>query len=179
MVLVYHLQSVLWIVPISWVVHDLEEVATFARWRAAHETELQHLASRSRIAQRAFASMPVTTKHFAASVSLVGVVLFGVTAAVTFAPQGIWRLVFAATLGGYTLHVGLHFVQSLLVRGYSPGVVTAFLVVLPSVAYVYVRLLEADYLTVSTALWTALPGIALFPALILGVHRVSGRFVSV
>ncbi|WP_169051804.1 HXXEE domain-containing protein [Halorhabdus amylolytica] len=174
----HHLLAVFWLVPISWVVHDLEEVATLARWRAAHETELQRLASRSRIAEQAFASTPDTTRQFATSVSLVGVVLFGVTAAVTLAPQGISKLVFAVALGGYALHVGTHCLQSLLIQGYSPGVVTAVFVVLPSVSYVYRRLLSAAFFTPITALWTALLGIALFPALAVGAHRVSGRFVS-
>ena len=169
---------VLWLFPVSWVVHDAEELATMVSWREANDVEVQRFANRSRIAARLIGSMPTETTGLAVSVTLVGLVIIAVTAAATIDPRGIGLHVFSVALGGYTLHAGVHFAQSVVFRGYTPGVVTAFVAVLPGGGYVYWRLVDAGTLQLTTAVWTAVLGLAVFPVLVFAVHRVSRRVIA-
>jgi hypothetical protein len=163
----------LWLLPLSWVVHDLEEVLVRDRWMHGREGTLRALADRSRIAGRVIAIHSTPTREFVVAALAVGSLLFAMTAVATQRPTGVWGLLFAVFLGGYFLHAFLHVGQSVLLRGYTPGVVTAVGVVVPVSAYLYRLLFETGILDGRLAILTALLGIVVFFPVVLGAHRLA------
>jgi hypothetical protein len=122
-------KQLLWAVPLVFAVHDAEEIATVERWSASHASLLPAAARR-------FVPMPTLT--FAVSVAVILAVLL-VASALDAARlhRGkpiLWSVFSAATLiaNGLT-----HPLQALLFRGYTPGVVTAVVVLIPFAVWLY------------------------------------------
>lgn len=105
-------KKVTWGLLAAWAVHDLEELATMARWtrRQAHVPT-------------------TTTPHAAVAIGLVGAVV--AAAAADGARTGGRSPFFQAVLTGFGLHAGTHLAGSAVFRGYTPGVLTAPTVVAP------------------------------------------------
>jgi hypothetical protein len=164
-------------VPLSWLVHDAEEVLTIDRWQGARAAELAALADRSRLARRIVEVNTTPRRPFAVAVALVGVPVVGATVAGTVDPAGAGGAVFAVVLGGYALHAFVHVGQSVHLRGYTPGVVTAVAVVLPSSAYLYRRLFEAGLLDPGGAVLTAVAGLVVFVPVVVAARRLAARLV--
>lgn len=84
---------------------------------------------------------------------------------------------FQLVLAGFGLHALIHVGQSALLRGYTPGVVTAVLVVAPFGWWAWGRLADAGLLARSTAsdwLW-----LALLPPLLVGAQAAGHGVAAV
>ena len=164
---------VLWLLPGSWFVHDLEEVTTIERWSA----EWRHTRRNdvSAIQQRLVETVASTRRRFAIAVAFVGSVGVGATVAGTVDPNGFGLVIYATILGGYFLHAFGHLIQSFILRGYTPGLVTAIVLVIPVSLYLYWRLLAADLLDTRIATVTCVVGFLLFAPIVVGAKTLSGR----
>ena len=86
-----------------------------------------------------------------------------------------FRYAYAVLLGGVFLHGFTHLVQALVWGGYTPGVVTAGVVVIPVSLFIYSRLFREKMLGKWEALACALAGGALILPAILLVLSVVAR----
>lgn len=111
---------VFWLVPVTWVVHDVEELVTLPTWHARNEPALRRLARQSWTAHRLVTSLPSSRGTFAVAAVLVGLLLVGATLAGAADPRGVGLLVFAVCLGGYGLHGVVHVVQAVVFGGLRP-----------------------------------------------------------
>lgn len=164
---------VLWLLPGSWLVHDLEEIGTIEQWssRWRHAGRNDAPAIRRRLVE----TIASTRRRFTIAVALVGGVVVGATVAGAVDPTGIGLVVYATILGGYLLHGFVHLAQSFLLRGYAPGPATAIVLVIPVSLYLYWRLLAAGLIDIRVAAVTCLVGLVLFAPLIIGAGRLSVR----
>ncbi len=123
--------------PLAFVAHDLEEVLTAAGWS---ETAASRLARRHPALARAVArTVPVSTKEMALAVGIVAVGVGGVTFVSLRNLDGdlrVFRTIVAAFSGHSVSHIG----ASVLFRGYTPGVVTVPLVIVPYSLWAGLRL---------------------------------------
>ena len=135
----------IWAAPVVFLLHDAEELMTVAPWLREHGRELPPVVQ---------PFMGVTTRQFALAIM---VLLAGIVAA---AAHGAWR----AKRGGrslpFLLVAGMlvgngltHLAQAAIFRGYTPGVLTALLLVLPY-GYLLGEQLRADGL-VTRRSWAA------------------------
>ena len=119
-------QQLLWLVPISFALHNLEEAPGMARW--SHQIPAR-------------VHPPVTTRQFAIAVALLSGLCFVVTFVVTANPQN--RLGISILLGFQTAMVLNAFIPHLAAtvwfRMYTPGVVTGILVNVPFGVYLIRR----------------------------------------
>jgi hypothetical protein len=168
--------AALWALPISWVVHDAEEVLTVEAWSHGW-TATVAATDESGLRARLVGTLAGTRRRFAVAASLVGVVAVGATVAGVRDPDGVGMVVFATVLGGYFLHAFVHVGQSVLLCGYAPGVVTAVAVVVPTSVALYRRLFAADLLAVETAVSTAVGGLVVFTPLVLAANELARRLV--
>lgn len=148
--------SVLYLVlpfPLAFILHDGEEVILQHRWMLAHRETLacrfprmKHLIDYlSGLSTKAFALAAL--EELVVLLLATGYVLVGGA----YAMQ-IWSALFMA----FALHLLVHLGQSLVVRGYVPGVVTSALL-LP---YAYLGL---------QSIWNAMSGLEMLLWLLLGV----------
>lgn len=119
------IQTIRWIWAAPWVflVHDAEEIATVAPWlrnnRADLPAAIQPLAT-------------ITTERFALAVGLLFLIFVACTLhAVQRARAGHRSLPFLLAVGALVANGITHLLQAAAFRGYTPGAVTAVILVIP------------------------------------------------
>ena len=159
-----------WLVLAAFVVHDAEELATMPGWVADHRTEVEALLARLGAADLA-ALLPSTYTRAAVAIGCVFVLFAVVTAGAALRRRSrAWRWMFSGLLGAFFLHAFTHVAQSVVLGGYTPGVVTAVAVVVPVSLVVYGRLLAQGDLEGKEAMVAGLVGAALLvPAILLAI----------
>ncbi|WP_371675193.1 HXXEE domain-containing protein [Streptomyces sp. NBC_01276] len=155
----------------AWAVHDLEEVATMARWSRTRVPALR--ARHPRVPERLWRGVTdVDGRDFATAVGLVGVL---VTAAAADGYRTGGRSAFyQSALDGFGLHGLVHLAQAAATRGYTPGVVTSPLVVVPFTLWARGRLSRAGVLRPTRPRDLAV-SLAMAAATAAGAHAVARR----
>ena len=126
-----------WVLPAAFALHDSEELATMPVWVASHRNDLEVLLLRVGVAD-ATAILPTTFVRSGIAIGCMFVLFVVVTAGVWCRPASrLWRICYGGLLGGFFLHAFTHVAQSIAFRGYTPGVVTAVLVVAPASVFIY------------------------------------------
>jgi hypothetical protein len=115
----------------AWIVHDLEELATMPSW--SHNADLP--APLQKV-------LPMSRAEAATAIGITGLAMAAASAA--GAATGGRSKFFQASLAGFGLHAGTHIAQSVLLRRYTPGLVTTPLVVIPFSLWAWRRLKQAD-----------------------------------
>ncbi|MFI7640257.1 HXXEE domain-containing protein [Nonomuraea sp. NPDC049400] len=148
--------TVTWGLLVAWAVHDAEELATIAGW--------------ARKARERWPWVPeVSQGHVNVAIGLMGGVVAGASA--LGARTGGRSPVFQAALLGFGAHGVVHLGQAAVARGYTPGVVTAPLVVIPFSVWAWRRLRAAGVPVRTGASGWAGP--AAFPLVVGGVHALA------
>lgn len=102
--------AVTWGLLVSWLVHDLEEVATVGAFAQTYER---------RFGRR----LPVSPQRMAVAVGAIGTLV--VIASVRGASSGGRSTLFRRVLLAHAAHSVWHVGASMVMHGYTPGVVTA------------------------------------------------------
>lgn len=109
--------------PGVFLVHDAEEIATVPSWLHAHRAALP-------AAVQAFAI--VTTRQFTIAVVVLFLGLLVATMhAVLRARAGVRSVPFLLLAGALVANGVTHLAQAVAIRGYTPGLITAVLFVIP------------------------------------------------
>jgi hypothetical protein len=171
-------RRLLWLLPLAFIVHDGEELATMPAWLAAHGDTASGLLPRMPGLSEGSLILAMDRVQLMLAMGAILLLLTSVTAAVSLSRSKVALHAYGFVLGGFFLHGFGHLAQALLLRGYTPGVVTAALVVIPVSLFVYRTLWKSGALS-RTATWVlAVAGAALVaPAILLAlsVGRALGR----
>jgi hypothetical protein len=161
------IRALIWLGPVAFLVHDLEEVLTMERWTREHISSLPSVVQ---------PFLPVTTAQVAVAVALL-LTLF-VCAAYAASRTGrrggalTFFVFLVVTLGLNGLG---HIVQAVVFQGYVPGLVTAVLVSLPYAAFLIWRMHRRGLFTArKLAILAAAGAVAHVPAvaLVLSVGKM-------
>jgi hypothetical protein len=170
--------TIVWLLFISLLVHDLEEILFFGQLDIQQDSGILRISDQLPVVLWITQSRATNPKENNLAIALMGVLVLGVAAMGYFNP-GKWGLViFGVFLGGYFLHSFTHLGQSIILKKYTPGVITAITVVFPASVFIYVKLFNFKLLNLREALITAFIGLAIFVPLIVIVNRVSKAFVK-
>ena len=165
--------ATLWLLLISWCLHDLEELFVFMRVDLKNDPRIKQLADKNALAGKMFQNVASSQAEINVALSIMALLMLASTIAGYFDPHGTGMLIYGAMLGGYFLHTFTHIGGSLILRRYTPGVITAILIVLPSSVFLYMTVFSLGLLDWQQAICTALAGIALFIPLLFGVHSAA------
>ncbi|NJP99012.1 HXXEE domain-containing protein [Streptomyces zingiberis] len=157
--------AVTWGLLAAFAVHDLEELATMPGWAAAEVDRLRR--RHPKVPERVWATMSVTPGHAATAIGLMGLVVGAASA--DGARTGGRSPFFQTVLAGFGLHAVSHVAQSAALGRYTPGVVTAPLVVAPFSLWAWRELRRAGVLQ-EVGTRNVVSGAMMFPLGILGVH---------
>jgi hypothetical protein len=154
------LSLVIWAFPLAFLLHDLEEIFTMERFVRAHRERFPKWLRR-------FAAM--NTRQFIMGVA----VFFGLILVASFlAASQQDTTLFTVCLAIFFLHVFTHLVQPIIFRAYTPGVITAVLLVLPYSLYTFRRLFQAHLLDQGDFGATLLLGALMIVPAILGACQL-------
>jgi hypothetical protein len=161
--------GVYWLLPVAFVVHDAEELFTIPAWVVAHQAELGPYAE----------VLPTTIAQTGVAMALLFAVFLVVTIGVWLHSDSFtWRALYGGVLGVFFIHAFTHALQAVAFRGYTPGVVTAFLVVMPASIYIGRTLLRRGALDFKASVIATLVGFVLFVPALLAAFRISRWLVS-
>jgi Protein of unknown function with HXXEE motif len=156
------------------IVHDGEELLTMSNWIISHQIDLDRFADLNETTAQIVRSLPTTTTQIAVAMGFIFFLFIVVTTGVFLSGgRGFWIYIYGGLLGAWFLHVFTHLAQSILFGGYTPGVISAVLVIIPGSLYIYKRLFETKLLTLKTSLITAFIGFLLFLPGIVLTHQLS------
>jgi hypothetical protein len=159
--------SLLWLLPVLFMFHDFEEILTVEAWGNKHGPAVT--AALSPGLQKRFAPlMGMTTRNFAMDVLFVYILIVGVTFVAVFL-EFYW--LYLAVLAVFLLHVFTHLAQSLVLKQYTPGVVTAVLIALPYSLYAFYRLLHENVVSEADIGWSLLLMLILAPPMVWGLMK--------
>jgi hypothetical protein len=171
-------RRLLWLLPLGFVVHDAEELATMPAWLAAHADTVSRLLPRWLGLSEASLILAMDRVQLLAAMGAILLLLTGITFWASLSRSRMALHVYGLMLGGFFLHGFGHLGQALLLRTYTPGVITAALVVIPVSLFVYRALRKSEALSRTAILVLAGAGVALvMPAIVLAlsIGRALGR----
>lgn len=132
------LPAVLLLFPVVFMVHDFEEILTVEKWTKQNKEKVFALLPK-KLHRFFWSSFHINTLEFAKDVFWI---FLAITAAALIAVLFQWYGFFLIFLAIFFFHVFTHFGQSVLFKGYAPGVWTSLFLVLPYSLYAYYRLLH-------------------------------------
>jgi hypothetical protein len=164
-------ETVMWLFPIVFMIHDFEEVIMFKPW--VHKNAAFMKKRFPRLAARMLPHMEgLSTSSFALAVA----VMFLIVSAVTLASVelGLYYL-WAGAVIGYFVHLIVHVAQFLVVRRYVPVVVTS-LITAPYCVWALAVINGRHPLPpVPTLVWSVAAFIVIIAA-VAGAHALAARF---
>lgn len=162
------IERLIWLFPVAFILHDLEEVLTMVRWMEQHPEFMARLP---------ISPLVTTTAQVAGAVAFEWVLTFvAAYGGVKALRHGRMHWFFMGLTAALFLNVFTHLAQGVLAGGYIPGIWTAVIVVLPYMLYLFGRLQSAG-LTDRSGLARALAaGVPTGLAVVLAAHQV-GRLL--
>ncbi|MGN0395715.1 MAG: HXXEE domain-containing protein [Coprococcus sp.] len=113
------MHELIWMFPILFIVHDMEEIMGFGLWLAKNRVFLDD--KYPKISNK---YKPYSTEGMAAAVMEEMVVCLGICIVSRFTEcYGLWLGAFVA----YTIHLVVHIGQSIVIRKYIPAVITSII----------------------------------------------------
>lgn len=167
------IQSLVWLFLVAFMLHDLEEIIVVESWIKSNKLQVMHKVP-VRISRPLDKVLDITSAQFAVAVLLEFIVFIPFT--YLAAEQGSY-FVFLAINTLFLLHVFTHVGQSLYLKQYTPGVVSAVIVILPYTLYLFYTLLSEQLVTWKEVLLSIPVGLLVIPLVILG-HELGKKIVK-
>jgi len=173
--------SLIWLFPLIFVIHDGEEAFTMAAWLNNHRELLRNIADAAPLSRRIVANMPSTNGAVAGAIAFELLIVLAATIGfarfLRFASRSRSAVyIYAALLAAYLVHVVAHIGQSIILGMYTPGVVSAVLVVPPVGGYLYWQLLRCRLLDAKSAAISAAAGVLSILPIVTTAHLI-GRWL--
>lgn len=163
---------VTWGLFLAWLFHDIEEVITTPGWGRRNVSRVRRLYPWA--PDWLWRRMDTSRSHTTIAITIVG--LFMLAAAATGACSGGTSWFYQAALIGFGIHGVGHLAMSALARGYTPGVLTAPIIVIPFSLWAWRTLEQAG--TVSAPAWNLVIALVLLPTVVLAAHVVTALLLS-
>lgn len=165
--------SLVWLFLVSFVIHDMEEIIWVGPWSKRNRHKVA-VAVPQRMKRSLTQMLNITSSQFAVAVLLEFTVFVPFT--LMAAEQGRF-FIFLSFNTLFFLHVFTHVAQSLYLKMYTPGVVTAVLIVLPYSLLLFHRLLSEKLVTWGEILLSIPVGLLVVPLVLVG-HELGKRWVK-
>lgn len=168
------LKTLIWLFPIIFIFHDLEEIITIESSMAANKdkypkTNFVEMTLRMR------KKLGSTAAQLAVSATWI-LLIISFTAVTTahFSSDRGGFLLFTAILNLFVLQATMHIVQSMMFRCYTPGILTSLFLLIPYCLVTYYFLAESGHMDWQLIV-TSLP-VSLIMILVFLVGNLLGRY---
>jgi hypothetical protein len=171
-------QTLIWLFPIMFVLHDLEEIIMIEKWMKKHSEVIREKLP-SKMADRVMKQFSMSTAQFAVSVLVIFLFVGSSTyMASQFLHQGPLANIhfFTVCILVFFLHAFAHIGQSVFFRSITPGVITSIVIVLPYCIVLLNALLQNQVITWST-MWFSLPFTLFVFPILLAAHWMGKKAV--
>ncbi|KAB2336230.1 HXXEE domain-containing protein [Cytobacillus depressus] len=142
-------QTLIWLFPIMFILHDFEEIIMVEKWMKQNSDVIYERLPR-KIADRVIKQFSMTTAQFAVAVLVIFLFVASSTImANQFVIQGSLGNIHIFTIITLTffLHSFIHIGQSIFLRSITPGLLTSMIIIIPYSLVLYKALLLNEVLT--------------------------------
>ena len=151
-----------------------------APWIHDHRALLNHITDAAPLARRLLANIPATSAGVAGAIAFLFLIVLAVTIAfarfLKFPAKSRFAVyLYAALLAAFLVHIFAHVMLAIALGMYTPGVVSAVLVVPPVGGYLYWLLLRHRLLSAKSAAISAVAGVLSVLPVLLSAHFVGRR----
>ena len=166
------INALIWLSLVMFVIHDLEEII----WvEPVLRKQKSHILKRI---PKGFVSLyedmlNMTSSQFAVAVLLEFIILTVITFSAAEYGKYFWFLAFISI---FFIHVFTHVGQSLLLKIYTPGVVTAVVLVLPFTSYTLYRMIDESLVSWNEILISIPFGVLIVPIVLIG-HYIGRKLI--
>ncbi|RAK23065.1 uncharacterized protein with HXXEE motif [Anoxybacillus vitaminiphilus] len=167
------LRTIIWLGPFIFLIHDLEEVFLTQQWIKKHS-----YLFKGTVVERLVNTFGYSPGEFGLVVGII-TILYGIICyfAAKQIKAGMSMNLYAATLLILFINVFTHLGQSILLKMYTPGVITSLLIVLPYTLYAFRKLKAANMITKTTWITSLFMSIGMV-FIIFGLMFLVGRCFS-
>lgn len=136
------LKTLIWLFPIIFIFHDLEEIITIESSMAANKNKYPK-TNFVEMTLRMRKKLGSTAAQLAVSATWILLIIsFTAVTTVHFSSDGGNFLLFTAILNLFVLQASMHIVQSIMFWGYTPGIITSLFLLIPYCLITYYFLVE-------------------------------------
>ena len=161
-----------WGLFLAWLLHDIEELITMPGWGGRNVTRLSRLYPSA--PGWLWSRLDMSRSHVTVGITVMAI--FMLAAAIDGVRSDGASWFYQAVLIGFGLHGIGHLAMSALARSYTPGVLTAPIIVIPFSLWAWRTLEQAGAVSAGTSnLFIAL---ALLPTVLLGAHALTAAVLS-
>ena len=165
------IETVMWLLPIVFMIHDFEEIIMIKPWTARNSSEIQR-----RFPSLASRMLPHLERLSTSSLALAVAEEFVLLSAVTYiAVEYDLYSVWAGVLLAFFIHLIVHIIQFLLYGKYIPVIITSLITSLYCTFALYFLNLNNYLVWPDVAKWTMLSVVILIVNLVF-VHSLAARF---
>jgi len=162
------IERLIWLFPVAFILHDLEEVFTMVSWMEQHQELMAHLP---------ISPLVTTTAQVAGAVAFEWLLtIVAAYSGVKAMRRGRTHWFFMGLTAALFLNVFTHLGQVILAGGYIPGIWTAVIVILPYMLYLHRRLHTAGLLDRTGMVRALASGVPIGIATVLMAHQ-AGRLL--
>ncbi|KAB2334414.1 HXXEE domain-containing protein [Cytobacillus depressus] len=135
-----NLHTVIWLFPIIFMFHDLEEIITIESSMNAHKNRKAPFVKLTLKMREKLGSTAAQLSISATWILLI--ISFTTLMTAHFSLNGGGFLLYTAILNLYILQAIMHIVQSIFFKGYTPGIITALFLLIPYCLLAYNSLFQ-------------------------------------
>jgi hypothetical protein len=165
-----NIDTVLWLFPIAFMLHDFEEIIFWEAWLGKNGESLLALLPMP-VAKRMRTIVNTSTAQVSFSILLIFLITILSTLA---AAQWGRNETFLLTSSMFFVHGFGHFAQAIVLRKYVPGVLTSAIVIMPFGALLFPKLLAERFVDGPELLAYFALGAVVMAPFILGMHVLGG-----
>lgn len=171
-------QTLIWLFPIMFVIHDFEEIIMVETWMKKN-SDIIYERLPKKIADRVIKQFSMTTAQFAVAVL---VIFLFVSSSTIMANQYVIQrsltniYFFTIITLTFFLHAFTHIGQSIFLRSFTPGSLTSMIIIIPYSLVLYNSLLLNEVLTWKI-IFACLPFVLLIIPIALLAHWIGKKAV--
>ncbi|MFJ7825850.1 HXXEE domain-containing protein [Psychrobacillus sp. NPDC096623] len=144
-----NVQTLIWLFPIMFILHDFEEIIMVERWMERNSTLIYDILPK-KIADRVIKQFSMSTAQFAVAVLVIFLfVSIATVMANQYMIQGLHGNIYIFTIITlvFFLHAFTHIGQSIILRSVTPGAFTSLIVIIPYSLVLFQSLLVNEVIT--------------------------------
>lgn len=135
----FDLQTIIWLLPIIFIFHDLEEIITIESSMTANYPKTNFVKQ----ALKAREKLGSTAAQLAISATWILLFISFITMMTAhYSSNGGGFLLFTAMINLFVFQAFMHIVQTIMFRSYTPGIVTSLFLLIPYCLLSYNTLVE-------------------------------------
>ncbi|MBM4765360.1 HXXEE domain-containing protein [Bacillus sp. B15-48] len=168
-----NLHTLIWLFPIVFIFHDLEEIITIESSMAAKDNYPKTNFVKRTLRMRE--KLGSTAAQLAVSATWILLIIsFTTVMTAHLSTNGGSFLLFTAILNLFVLQAIMHIVQTIMFKSYTPGIITSLFLLIPYCIITYYFLVEYGQLDWHL-IFTSLP-VSLIMILVFLVGNLLGRY---